>query len=159
MVKEPAYLPLHELSCPRWECGGKGGEGTWLPIQQNSAIGESGKHRWPPQTSCDLRPPRGGSPVRRCGAWAKRGQGEGIWDSWWVLVCVCVCASVCRLPALHGEPAHGTERERERYRERKKKRKMRVRICVNPQRHPVCARGPLVSGCDRVKSRSRFYCV
>lgn len=74
-------------------------------------------------------------------------------------LCVCVCASVCRLPALHGEPAHGTERERERYRERKKKRKMCVRICVNPQRHPVCARGPLVSGCDRVKSRSRFYCV
>lgn len=31
MVKEPAYLPLHELSCPRWECGGKGGGGHVTP--------------------------------------------------------------------------------------------------------------------------------
>lgn len=71
--------------------------------------------------------------------------------------CVCVHQSVDY--QLYMESQRTGPREREREIERKKKRKMRVRICVNPQRHPVCARGPLVSGCDRVKSRSRFYCV
>ena len=42
-------------------------------------------------------------------------------------VCVCVCASVCRLPALHGEPAHETDRERER--EREKSKNVCVRMC------------------------------
>lgn len=43
--------------------------------------------------------------------------------------CMCVCASVCRLPALHGEPAHGTERERERDREEKKAKNACAHMC------------------------------
>lgn len=74
-IKQTTYLPLRELSCS--SSSGtmrRGAREQACDSQHNKpARGESGKRRWPLQMSCDLRPPRGGSPVRRCGP----GEGGG----------------------------------------------------------------------------------
>lgn len=85
--------------------GGGDGEGGF---QIRPEQGESGKHRWPLQMSCDLRPRRGGSPVRPCGMCCqRRAGGENLRRLMGVCVYVCVGASACRQPGLHGEQAQG----------------------------------------------------
>lgn len=71
------------------------GVGVMGVYQIRPGRGESGKHRWPLQMSCDLRPWRGGSPVRPCGMYCqRRAGGENLRRLMGVCVCVCGCISL-----------------------------------------------------------------
>lgn len=101
--------------------------------QRSSGRGESGKHIWPRQMGCDMRPTRGKSPVRQRGMCCQmRAGGENLRQLKGVCVCVCVFQG-------------GGE-------------KVYLCVCVTPERNPVCALD-LLSWQRLRKSRSRFSCV